>query len=293
MTGAGPDRRSESGAAQVGASVLLRSVVHLYRSSDEEVVALRGIDLDIDPGEMLAMLGPSGMGKTTVLRLMAGLMVATAGSVQVDGRDLARMSARERRALRAGPVSHIVQGAERNLLPFATALQNVWFAQHGARARGHAPPWEPSELLGFLHLDEVADRPVAELPRGLQQQVAVAAGAASGPRLLLADEPTAQLSDEAGADVIGLLRQINADLRTTVVVVTHEPQVARRFSRTVTIRDGRVGAEGRHGEEFAVVDGSGSVQLPPDVLEILPPNTRVRVVRGPDGVELRRPEREA
>ena len=273
-----------------GATVSLRGVVHLYRTPDVDVVALRGVDLDVGPGEMLAMLGPSGMGKTTVLRLMAGLLQASAGSVQVDGRDLGRMSARERRVLRAGLVSHVVQGAERNLLPFASSAQNVWFAQHGARAQGHAPPWEPDELLEMFGLGDVADEPIAGLPRGMQQQVAVATGMASGPRLLLADEPTAQLSEESGRAVVGLLERINTELGTTVVVVTHDPLVAGYFPRTVTIRDGRVGAEGRHGEEFAVVDGSGSIQLPPDVLDILAPNTRVRVIRRPDGVELRRTE---
>lgn len=277
-------------SARVGSSVELTGVVHLYRQSGGDIVALRGVDLDVGPGEMVAMLGPSGMGKSTVLRLMAGIIQASAGSVRVDGADLGRMSAQERRVLRATSIGHVVQGAERNVLPYATAEENIWFAQQGARAQGHVPPWSPAEVLTMLHLGDKGGRRLASLPRGLQQQVAVAAGIASGPRLLLADEPTAQLSDQAVARVARILQWVNAELGTTVVVVTHDPQVAARFPRTVTIRDGRVGAEGRHGEEFAVVDGSGSVQLPPDVLEILPPNTRVRVVRRPDGVDLRRPD---
>src|SRR6202012_2924674 len=95
-------------------------------------------------------------------------------------------------------------------------------------------------------------------------------------RLLLADEPTAQLAQDASSNVVQLLQRISSEFGTTVVIVTHDPVIAAMFPRTVTIRDGRVGAEGHLGEEYAVVDGSGSVQLPPDVLELLPPNSRVR-----------------
>ena len=273
-----------------GASVRLAGVVHLYRRAGGDVVALRGVDLDIEPGEMVALLGPSGMGKTTVLRLMAGLIQASAGMVMVGDRDLGRLTAAERRALRAGEISHIVQGTSPNILLFATAIENVWFSQHAARTRGRVPPWEPDELLGMLGLQDLAHERLAELPRGLQQQIAVVAGVGTGPRLLLADEPTSQLSQDASISVIRLLQRVNSEFGTTVVIVTHDPTVAKLFPRTVTIRDGRVGAEGHRGEEYAVVDGSGSIQLPPDVLELLPPNTRVRVIRGPHGIELRRQE---
>jgi len=277
------------GVATGGIGVHLFGVVHLYRQSGSDIVALRGIDLDIDAGEMTALLGPSGMGKTTVLRLMAGLMKPSAGVVKVGTHDLARMNRLERRALRAGDISFMVQGTGANLLPFATPTQNIWFAQHGAKANGRTPPWLPDELLDMLGLRDVASTPAADLPLGLKQQVSVATCVAAAPRLLLADEPTAQLSDEASKNVVGLLQHVNSVLGTTVVIVTHDPSVAARFPRTVTIRDGRVGSEGRRGEEYAVVDGSGSIQLPPDVLESLPPNTRVRVIRTPEGVELRRP----
>lgn len=279
-------------AARGGVPVHLVGVVHLYRQRGSDIVALRGVDLDVDASEMVALLGPSGMGKTTVLRLMAGLIRASAGVVRVGDHDLGRLSASELRALRSSEIAHIVQGTGPNLLPFATAAQNVWFSQHGARARGNLPPWDAREVLELLGLEDIARERLAELPRGLQQQVALAAGIGAGPRLVLADEPTAQLGPEASDEVIGLLRRVNSELGTTVVIVTHDPVIAAGFPRTVTIRDGRVGAEGRHGEEYAVVDSSGSVQLPPDVLEVLPPNTRVRVLRRPGGVELRSPELE-
>lgn len=276
-----------------GVPVHLVGVVHLYRQMGEDVVGLRGVDLDVDAGEMLALLGPSGMGKTTVLRLMAGVMTASAGVVRVGDDDLRRLRLSQRRRLRAGEIGYIVQGTSANVLPFATTRENLWFAQHGARTQRRVPPWPPDALLELLGLRELAEVRLAQMPRGVQQLIAVVAGVAAGPRLLLADEPTSQLTTTAAFNVVHLLHRINAELGTTIVVVTHDPLIASMFPRVVTIRDGRVGADAIHGEEYAVVDGSGSVQLPPDVLEVLKPNTRVRVVRSDWGVELRHPEHEA
>jgi ABC-type lipoprotein export system ATPase subunit len=214
-------------------------------------------------------------------------MRPSAGQIWVGDAELSRLTAAELNELRATEVSYVLQETARNLLPFATAAQNVWFAQRGGRRRRPRPIPDPVDLLGMLGLAGVAHRRVAELPRGEQQQVALAAGVGSSPRLLLADEPTSQLESAAGTRVVSLLQTINQELGTTVVLVTHDPEVAGAFARTVIIRDGRVGAEGRQGEQFAVIDGSGSLQLPPDVLEFFPPSTRLRVVRHPHGIDLR------
>jgi putative ABC transport system ATP-binding protein len=275
-------------ATGAGVEVRLRGVIHLYEQEGPDIVALRGVDLDIEAGEMVALLGPSGMGKSTLLQLVAGMMRPSSGVIRIGEVDLGRLNPTELRTVRATEVSFVLQDTARNLLPYATAAQNVWFAQQGSRRYRHRELMDPEELLSLLGLGDVAHRKVALLPRGAQQKVALAAGVGASPRLLLADEPTSQLDSSASAEVVALLKSINAQLGTTVIVVTHDPVVAGSLPRTVTIRDGRVGAEGLRGIQYVVVDGSGSVQLPPEALELFPPQSRLVVERLDDTVMLRR-----
>jgi len=262
------------------------SLVHLYSSESAQVVALKGVDLDIDSGEMVALLGPSGTGKSTLLKLLGGLIQPTAGRIVVGGHDLRTLSPGGLRLLRATEVGIVLQDAGTNLLPYTTSEQNIWFAQMGARRAGHVVD-EPNEVLQKLDLGHLGAERVNRISGGDQQLVALAVGVAASPKLLLVDEPTSQLDAEGRDAAISLIKEINRRLGSTVVIVTHDPAVASAIPRTVTIRDGRVGAEGRHGEEFAVVGSDGSVQLPPDVLEVVAPNTLVRIRRHPDGVDLR------
>ncbi|MHB8394997.1 MAG: ABC transporter ATP-binding protein, partial [Candidatus Dormibacteria bacterium] len=236
-------------------------VVHLYPSPEGDVVALRGVDLDVEAGEEFALLGPSGSGKSTVLALLAGLQRASAGQIQIGPYEMSKMTNPQLLRLRATEVSLVLQDPARNLLPYATAKQNIEFAQRGARGSGHAPPWRPDELLGQLGMAALAGRTIATLSGGEQQRVAIASGVAGAPRLLLVDEPTSQLDTKSRDQVIELLHRIHDQLGSTVVSVTHDGAVAAAMPRTVTIRDGRVGAEGRRGEEYAVVGRDGSVQL--------------------------------
>ncbi|MHB1525699.1 MAG: ABC transporter ATP-binding protein [Candidatus Dormibacteria bacterium] len=276
-----------------GLDIHLDGVVHLYPSPEGDVVALRGVDLDVEAGEEFALLGPSGSGKSTVLSLLAGLQRASAGQIQIGPYEMGKLRNRQLLRLRATEVSLVLQDPARNLLPYATATQNIEFAQRGARGRGKTPPWRPDELLDELGMGQLAGRTVATLSGGEQQRVAIASGVAGAPRLLLVDEPTSQLDTVSRDQVIELLHRINAQLGSTVVSVTHDPTVAAAMPRTVTIRDGRVGAEARRGLEYAVVGRDGSVQLPPDVLEMLPPGTLVQVRRHRAGVDLRNPEMES
>jgi ABC-type lipoprotein export system ATPase subunit len=272
---------------EVGVEVHLSGVVHLYASPEGDVVALRGIDLDIRAGESVALLGPSGAGKSTVLGLLAGEFSPSAGTVLIGEHDVGRLGAEDLSRLRSRDISLVVQGASANLLSYATALENVWFAQHGARRRRGLPTRSAAELLELFGVGELADRRIAEMSIGQRQRVALVAGVAVLPHLLLIDEPTSQLASHERDEVIDTILTIHRQFGLTVVVVTHDAEVATRFERTVTIRDGRVGAEGRYGVEYAVVGRDGSLHLPPHVLDLLPPDSLVRVIRREDGVDLR------
>ncbi len=273
---------------EAGIGVHLSGVVHLYHSPAGDVAALRGVDLDVTPGESIGLLGPSGAGKSTVLGLIAGDFRPSTGSVRVGSFDIGGANADTLSRLRAGTISLVVQGADANLLPYATAKENVWFAQQGARRRGEAVERRPEELLESFGLSQLAEIPVDRMSSGQRQRVALVTGAAVLPKLLLVDEPTSQLGPNDRDVVVETIADIHQRFGMTVVVVTHDPTVAERMQRTVTIRDGRVGAEGRAGTEYSVVGRDGTVPLPPDMLDVLPPDSLVQVIRRPDGVELRR-----
>ena len=289
MTGLGvvASPRQEAGMHPPGVPVRCQGVVHIYASTDkdiDDVVALRGVDLDVDAGELIALLGPSGSGKSTVLGLLAGLLRPSAGRVLVGEHDVGRLPPRALARLRGALVATVLQEPSRNVLPYATVRQNVRFAGRGASA---------DELIDRLGLTQLAEQRAGRLSGGEQQRVAIAAAVAGGAGLLLADEPTSQLDPVGRLNVLELLEQVNAEFGTTIIVVTHDSFVASRLAGTVTIRDGRVGAEGRHGREYAVVGRDGTLQLPPDVVEDFPPGTLLQVTRHPDGVDLRRRESES
>lgn len=273
-----------TGQRRYGLGVSCRDVVYIYRLEGYHVVALSGVDLDITAGEAVAMLGPSGSGKSTLLSVLAGLLPPSAGRVSVGAHDLSRASAAERHKLRATEIGVVLQGADRNLLPYLTAEQNVRFAQRGAPAQRRRDAPRPVEVLALVGLAGPgwARRRPAELAPGQRQRLALAVALANRPGLLLADEPTSRLDEAGRAEVVAALAAVRGH-GCTVVTVTHDPAVGEAMGRTVTIRDGRVGAEGRLGEDFSVVGRDGTVALPPEVLGTLPPGTLLRVRSHPDG----------
>ncbi|GGB71726.1 ABC transporter ATP-binding protein [Knoellia flava] len=271
-----------------GLPVLTAGLVHIYRAEHHDVAALAGVDLSVQAGEMLALLGPSGAGKSTLLTLFGGLLRPSAGRIRIGDHELSRMSEPDLDALRGREVGIVLQGASRNLIPHKTMRENVAFAQGSRRSRGDVVPVD--EVLDLVRLGERADLPLSSLTPGELQRGALAVAVSTKPGLLLGDEPTSQLDHDARDQVLQTLADINATWGTTVIVVTHDPEVAARMPRTVTIRDGRVGAEGREGEEFAVVSADGSVPLPPHVLATLTPGTLVRLVESDAGWTLVRDE---
>ncbi|MEW9548804.1 ABC transporter ATP-binding protein [Nonomuraea sp. NPDC050783] len=264
-------------------------VVQIYRAQDVEVVALRDVDLVIDAGETVALLGPSGAGKSTLLWLLAGLLRPSAGRLWLDGTDLGRLDQRGLDRLRATHIGMVLQNPARNLIGHLSAAQNIAFAQRAAPRARRGSRTRARELLARVGLAAEADRPAGRMSGGEQQRLALAVALANAPRLLLADEPTSQLDEESGRRVIELVQDVAAD-GTTAVVVTHDPSVGEAMSRTVTIRDGRVGAEGRRGEDFVVVGREGAVQVPPEYHRLLPPGSMARIEELEDGIALRRAE---
>jgi putative ABC transport system ATP-binding protein len=260
-------------AAPATPAVRCENLVHVYGTPGNEVAALRGVDLVIEPGEMVALLGPSGAGKTTLLWHLAGLLKPTAGTVEVGGRPLSGFSGRALTSMRLREVGLLLQNPASNLLPSQSATGNVLFAQAPTRRSRRVKRRRAADLLDRVGLASAAHRTAGLLSGGEQQRLAVAVALANGPRLLLADEPTSQLDPESAGDVIELIQAANASLGTTVVAVTHDPEVAAALGRTITIRDGRVGAAGHGGREFMVVGKDGTVTLPPDLLDEFPPGS--------------------
>ncbi|MFC7549281.1 ABC transporter ATP-binding protein [Plantactinospora sp. GCM10030261] len=274
-------QRTGPGAEPLG--VTCRGLVYIYRLEGYDVVALSGVDLDIAPGQSVALVGPSGSGKSTLLSLLAGLLPPAAGRLRVGDHDLAKAGPVELQRMRAGDVGVVLQGSERNLVPYLNAEQNIRFAQQGAPA-GRARP-APREVLDLVGLVDAARHRPADLSPGDRQRLALAVGMANRPGLLLADEPTSQLDAAAQVEVLDALGGAHR-AGTTVVLVTHDPDVAREMDRVITIRDGRVGAEGRSGEDYSVLGRDGSLHLPPEIADTFGPGALLRVEPQPDGTVL-------
>ena len=265
-----------------GLPVRTERLVHIYHTEGHDVAALSGVDLEVRGGELVGLLGPSGAGKSTLLSLLGGMFRPSAGKIFLGDTELSGLSERDLDDLRATRVSMMLQGAARNLVPYRDPEQNVAFAQRWTRRRRGDLPG-PREILAAVGLADQAHLPLAALPAGQLQLAAVAVALAPGPGLLLADEPTSLLDHAARDTVLQAIARANRELGTTVLLVTHDPAVAQRLPRTVTIRDGKIGGEGRLGEEYAVVTADGFLPLPAHALPSLPPGTLVRVRPVPAG----------
>jgi ABC-type lipoprotein export system ATPase subunit len=259
-----------------GTAVSTRRLVHIYRTEGHDVAALAGVDLTVAAGEFIGLLGPSGSGKSTLLSLLGGLFRPSAGQIHVGDLELSTASVQQLDDLRARTVSLMLQGARRNLLPYYSPRENVAFAQTAARRRGSADLRDPTDVLSSVGLGAHRDSELRSLGADQLQLAALAVALASGPGVLLADEPTGQLDHGSRDRVLDTLSSINEEWGTTIVLVTHDADVATALPRTVTIRDGRIGGEGRSGEEYSVVSADGFLPLPAHALVDLPPGTLVR-----------------
>lgn len=219
----------------------LSDVIRVYREADIETIALRGIDLSIDAGEFVAIMGRSGSGKSTLLQLLAGSDSPTAGRVIVDGLDLSRADEARRAELRGRHVGLIFQS--QNLISFLTLQENVLLAAQLAGRPVDAAI--ASASLARVGLEHRLDHRPAQLSGGEQQRAALAAILVGCPPIVLADEITGELDSASATRVLELLRELHASGGMTLVMATHDPSVASRAGRIVELRDGRVASERR------------------------------------------------
>lgn len=204
---------------------------------------LRGINLSIGRGERVGIIGPSGSGKSTLLGLMGGLDNPTRGTIKIDGEDISRMGEGRLTAVRNEKIGFVFQFF--NLIPTLTALENVALPIEFASRRQFNPRRRAKELLEMLGMgDRLSHRPT-ELSGGQQQRVAIARALANNPPLLLADEPTGNLDSETGKTVLELIRNIQREIGTTVIIVTHDPNIAAQMDRILTLVDGQLVATGQ------------------------------------------------
>jgi len=216
-----------------------QSLSRTYRSGGRDLTVLKDITFSLEPGGFLAILGPSGSGKTTLLGLLAGLDRPSAGSVYLDGQELGSLTEDERARLRGEKIGFVFQAFQ--LIPTLTAQENIQVplelrGDAGASARAR-------ELLERVGLSGRGHHYPAQLSGGEQQRVALARGFSSRPRVLFADEPTGNLDAATGATIIDLMVELNRDLGTTLVLVTHDLDLAARARRTIRLADGRVVAD--------------------------------------------------
>ena len=272
------------------ALIVCDNLVKIYKVADLEVVALQGLDLLVESGEFIALIGASGSGKSTLLNILGGLDVPSAGRAVVAGHQLAEMGSREQTLYLRHVIGFVWQQTSRNLLPYLTALENVALPMVLDGVPASAREAMARRLLDQVGLADRADHRPATMSGGEQQRAAIAVALANRPEVLLADEPTGELDTATAHQIFDLFRHLNRELGVTIVVATHDPLVSDQVNRTVAIRDGRVSSEvlrqrtisaaGEHhliATEYAVLDRAGRLQLPRAHVEALGLERRVRL----------------
>ena len=274
--------------------ILCEDIFKIYKIAELEVVALRGLDLEVNQGEVVAIVGASGSGKSTLLNIIAGYDIPSAGKVEVAGNDLSKLSVKEVESYRRNEIGFIWQQAVRNLFPYLTAQENVELPM---LLSGISPKQRKQHSLYLLELVGLSHRlshTPQKLSGGEQQRVAIAVALANQPKLLLADEPTGELDRKTANSVLELLNKLNSELKTTLVIVTHDPEIMHQVPRVVTIRDGKASSEiinlNLTEKSFApspdkeatyanytLLDRAGRMQIPREYVQQFKINQRVKL----------------
>lgn len=292
------------------AMIECENLVKIYKTKDIEVLALQGLELRVDKGELMAIIGNSGSGKSTFLNMIGGLDRPSAGRLMVDGKNLFKMSDRELVDYKRRTVGFVWQNNARNLVPYLTAWQNVQMPMlfESSAKKKKARALELLEMVGMAHKK---DSKLNQLSGGEQQRIAVAIALSNNPKLLLADEPTGSVDAKTGAYILDLLRTINREIGLTIVIVTHDPLLAKKVNRVVAIRDGKISSERimkqsylnrlqdidsftavhEVQDEYAILDRAGRLQIPKEMLEHLNVSgNRLKVAMHDEKIILERPE---
>ncbi len=295
--------------------ILCDGLVKIYKVADLEMVALRELNLTINKGELVGIIGSSGSGKTTIMNILGGLDRPSAGRVIVDGHDLLRMSDRQMNRYRREKVGFVWQQSARNLVPYLNAIDNVMLPMTLAGMTGSGKKKRAAELLDLVGLSERMKHYLPELSGGEQQRVAIAVGLANEPTLLLADEPTGEVDSATAKTIYDTFRILTGEMGITTLIVSHDPGIARQVERVVGIRDGMLASETvrqlrptdaeqggengtapeqeeHHFEELVVVDRAGRLHIPKEYLEQFSIKGRAQLEMTENGILIRATEQD-
>lgn len=267
--------------------VLAENLVKIYKTSDLEVLALQGLDLRVEKGELTAIIGNSGSGKSTFLNMLGGLDEPSAGKLFVDGQDLFKMNTKEKDIYKRQTVGFVWQNNARNLLPYMTAFENIVTPMllTDEKERGQ----RADELLDLVGMSHRKNSRLSQLSGGEQQRIAIAIALANRPKLLLADEPTGSVDRKTADYILDVFRHLNTEWEQTIIIVTHDVELSKKVNRVVAIRDGKISSErilrdryqGKFEagqvnwleeetqDEFVIIDRAGRLQIPRHMLDDL------------------------
>jgi len=302
--------------------IVCDNLVKIYKVADLEVVALQGLDLIIEKGEMLGIVGTSGSGKTTLMNILGGLDRPSAGRVSVDGIDLLSLSDAALNQYQRNKVGFVWQQTSRNLIPYLTAQENVELpmTMAGVTSRRARDSWA-KELLNAVGLYNRRGHHLTQLSGGEQQRVAISVALANRPVLLLGDEPTGEVDSITAQVIMDTFRNLSHDMGLTTIIVTHDPRIAEQVDRVVAIRDGKISTETIRQvsqlekamtadietetekeipeveqvtyHEFVVLDSAGRLQIPKEVREQFGIGKRAQLEVNEDGIVIRPVESDA
>ena len=294
------------------------NLVKIYKTPDLEVIALQGLDLTVEPGEIMAIIGNSGSGKSTIVNMLGGLDRPSAGTLIVDNKDLLKLTDKQLVKYKRESVGFVWQNNARNLIPYLTALENVELPMV---ISGNAKRERAMELLDMVGLSHRYNNKLSQLSGGEQQRVAIAIALANKPKLLLADEPTGAVDTKTADQILDVFREFNKRYGVTIVIVTHDRLLSRKVDRVVSISDGRTSSEflrkkvsplqadatsykdfraiedsdtDQTHEELAVLDRAGRLQIPQEYLDALglKGKNKIRVELDSDRIILSPPEKQ-